>query len=94
MKGDFTALGRYLAEKRLEKGLSQAAVARTLGYSSAQFISNFERGVCAPPMKKLKRMMEMYEMPSNKVTVLLLDAQEVYIRKFLSSKLKARSLGA
>jgi transcriptional regulator with XRE-family HTH domain len=94
MKGNFLILGRYLAEKRLEKGLSQAAVARTLGYSSAQFISNFERGVCAPPMKKLKKMIDMYGMSPNKVTILLLDAQEEYIRKVLVPVSKGKSASA
>ena len=47
MKELFQVLGDYLQSKRMKVGLSQGDVATKLGYSSPQFISNFERGLCA-----------------------------------------------
>lgn len=38
---------RLLKEKRLASGLSQLEIAKTLGYSSGQFVSNWERGLCS-----------------------------------------------
>ena len=41
-------LAKYLKEKRLAANLSQINIAHRLGYGSAQFISNWERGVAWP----------------------------------------------
>ncbi len=54
------ALSDFLKEKRTQVGLSQKDVADKLGYSSAQFISNWERGLSSPPMHTLKKLAEMY----------------------------------
>lgn len=89
MKGNFKDLGKYLAEKRLEKGLSQNEVANLLGYSSGQFISNFERGICAPPLKKLRVLMGLYSLSLDRITRLLLDAQENFIRGSLASRARS-----
>lgn len=42
-----------LLKKREDVGLTQKELAKKLGMSSAQLISNWERGVCDPPIKKL-----------------------------------------
>lgn len=39
---------------REKKGLTQAALAWRLGYSTPQFISNIERGVCRIPISKFR----------------------------------------
>lgn len=49
-------LAQTLKEVRIKAGLSQREVADTLGYSSAQFISNWERGVSHPPINSLKKI--------------------------------------
>jgi transcriptional regulator with XRE-family HTH domain len=45
--------GSHLRELRLEAALTQEVVSENLGYSSAQFISNWERGVALPPVDVL-----------------------------------------
>lgn len=55
-------LGVELQKARVEIGLTQIEVAKKLGYDSAQFISNFERGVCLPPKKTVKTLAKMYKM--------------------------------
>ena len=50
----FQKLGPFLKKARSKMGLSQRDVADKLGYTSPQFISNVERGLCSPPLKKLK----------------------------------------
>ena len=50
-KADF---GRFLADARVDAGVTQAEVAEGLGLASAQFVSNVERGLCLPPVKHIR----------------------------------------
>lgn len=47
------ALGKWLKVKREEVKLTQAGLAKALGYDNAQIISNIERGVSAIPQKRI-----------------------------------------
>jgi transcriptional regulator with XRE-family HTH domain len=49
MKTEF--LGPILKKAREDAGLTQKQLADELGYSAAQFISNWERGVSSPPIE-------------------------------------------
>lgn len=53
------SFGQYLRQARESKNLTQGQVASKLGYTSAQFISNFERGICAPAEDKMKDLMKL-----------------------------------
>ncbi len=91
-KADFhKELGLFLKEYRLNKGLSQGAVARVLGYSSAQFVSNFERGLCSPPLQKLRVLVDLYGIPVDMLTELLVDSQKRLIEAHLSKKIRRRA---
>jgi transcriptional regulator with XRE-family HTH domain len=68
-------VGEYLQQARKRAGYSQRQVADTLGYSSAQFISNFERGIAVPPLKKLKVLVKMYKLPVPELMDKILDAE-------------------
>lgn len=46
----------YLKRARVAAGLSQRDVSNKMGYSTPQFISNWERGVSLPPMKSFKKL--------------------------------------
>ena len=72
---NYGALGEYLQEMRMKSNLTQREVSLELGYSSAQFISNFERGISSPPLKKLKELIRMYKMPVEKVMGLVLEGE-------------------
>ena len=72
---NYVALGEYLQEMRIKSDLTQREVSLELGYSSAQFISNFERGISSPPLKKLKELIRMYKMPVEKVMGLVLEGE-------------------
>ncbi len=82
----FRALGEHLQAKRVKVGLSQGSVARKLGYSSPQFVSNFERGLCAPPLNKLKLLVELYDMKGEEVIKLMIREHERHLRKVLAVK--------
>jgi transcriptional regulator with XRE-family HTH domain len=79
----FKALSVFLKTKRLQAGLTQIEVSRALGYSNSQFLSNCERGLCAPPLCGIRILMKLYKIPTNAMIKLLIDEQ----RKFLRSKL-------
>jgi transcriptional regulator with XRE-family HTH domain len=58
-------LAELLIELRVKNGLTQRQVATRLGYTSAQFVSNWERGLSAPPTKKLGEIAEIYKTSSD-----------------------------
>jgi len=68
-----------LKKARENSGLSQAEVARELGYTSPQFVSNWERGLSSPPVPKLKKLCKMYELAMDDAYHAMLSAtlQEV-----------------
>ena len=78
------SLGNYLKSSRVEAGFTQSEVAEKLGYSSPQFISNFERGLCSPPLRNLKTLVKMYSIPVEEILTLILEEQESILRKALS----------
>jgi len=56
-------LADFLRDKRIDSGYSQMDVAKKLGYTSAQFISNWERGLSSPPIHTLRKLSELYKIP-------------------------------
>lgn len=67
-------LASFLKSKRQISGLSQKEVSDRLGYSTAQFISNWERGVSSPPMNILKKLAEIYKVSLEEFYDVLLQA--------------------
>jgi transcriptional regulator with XRE-family HTH domain len=57
---NYRPVGDYLRKSRTRAGLTQRQVADTLGYSSSQFISNFEAGISVPPLRKLVMLEQLY----------------------------------
>lgn len=90
MKELFKVLGDFLQSRRIKAGLSQGDVATKLGYSSPQFISNFERGLCAPPLNKLKMLLALYDLNGEDVMKLMLKEHEKHLRKALGLKSKKK----
>lgn len=84
LKRDYEDFGRYLADKRTAAGLTQRQVADTLGYSSAQFISNFERGIATPPLPKLKKLISIYKMSLDTTLDLIISCERARISAALS----------
>jgi transcriptional regulator with XRE-family HTH domain len=77
--------GDYLKEKRVKANLSQAEVAEELGYSSPQFVSNFERGLCTPPLSALKQMLSLYNISKKEMVELLVRQERKHIELALST---------
>ena len=79
-KGNFMAIGRYLREKREKAALSQMDVSQKLGYTTSQFVSNFERGLCTPSWSALRILVKLYQIPELEILEFLLKEQENLIK--------------
>jgi len=85
------SLGKYLKSKREKAELSQAQVAKKLGYTTPQFISNWERDISCPPINALKKLGTLYGISAEELFDVRLKAaiDEVTLdlkRRFASSK--------
>lgn len=69
-------LSEYLRSKRIESGLTQAEVATRLGYTSPQFISNWERGLASPPAFIIKDLAKIYQISADDLFQRLLKEVE------------------
>lgn len=68
-------VGAYLRQMRVNAGLTQKYVAGELGYSTSQFISNFERGLVLPPLKKMKVLIRLYNLSVPEFIRLVVEAE-------------------
>jgi len=59
--------GEVLRELRTNAGISQGRVAQVLGYKSAQFVSNWERGLSEPPIETLATLAELFQISSDSI---------------------------
>lgn len=87
-------LSEFLKEKRTLVGLTQGQVAKELGYSTAQFVSNWERGVSSPPLNALRKLAQMYkvdeeEMFESFLAVTLQEVSDSLRKRYYSVKMKA-----
>jgi transcriptional regulator with XRE-family HTH domain len=81
----------FLKESRMAAGLTQTEVASKLGYSSAQFVSNWERGLSSPPIKTLARLIKIYKVNPNVVMELCLMPLKRELSRVLTGKASGSS---
>jgi transcriptional regulator with XRE-family HTH domain len=87
---DFVEFGKYLRQKREDVNLSQGEVARKLDYSTAQFVSNWERGLAAPPADKMKRLVTLLEIPEDEIIDMLSSLSVRYWTHKIRGRLTAK----
>lgn len=79
---DFFELGQYLKEKRVSAGLTQTELASKLGEVHTQFVSNWERGMCAPPNHCFQKLIEVLDLSRDKlVKVMVADSKKLIADK-------------
>jgi transcriptional regulator with XRE-family HTH domain len=86
-----TILADYLKEKRIASGLSQKDVASKMGYSTPQFISNWERGISQPPINSIKKLCEIYGVESEQLFEHSLSATLEIVTEELRKKFNSAS---
>lgn len=72
-KAALQEFGIYLREKRLKAGLTQLEMAKVCGHSTAQFISNIERGLCACPSNVLKKVSKFYDIDKKELLEIMVN---------------------
>jgi transcriptional regulator with XRE-family HTH domain len=86
-------LSDYLRQKRVDSGLSQLDVAKVLGYSSPQFVSNWERGLVSPPLETIAVLIELYKIqPTEVVDKIMIETRD-YLESQLSKRKKSGGKG-
>lgn len=84
---EFFELGQYLREKRVNAGITQAELATKLGNVHTQFVSNWERGMCAPPNHCFQKLITVLDLNRDKlVKVMLADSKKVIADKVFSKQ--------
>jgi transcriptional regulator with XRE-family HTH domain len=69
-------LAQYLKKCREKAGYSQTQVSAKLGYTSPQFISNWERGLSHPPVKSLNKLAKLYKVKG-------VELGEIFIKTYV-----------
>lgn len=82
------SLGSFIRRMRLEKEYSQADLAANLGYTSPQFISDWERGISSPPVKKLHELSVLLEVKVDVLFDLLVALSTEQLVENLSEEFK------
>ena len=82
------SLGDFIRKMRLEKEYSQAELAANLGYTSPQFISDWERGISSPPVKKLHELSALLEVKVDVLFDLLVTLATEQLVENLSKEFK------
>ena len=82
----FEQLGQYLKECRVDKGLTQKALANKLGNIHTQFVCNWERGMCAPPNHCFVNLLQMLKVDRNKIVDIMLEDSRSEIESIVFGK--------
>ena len=79
-------LDKFLVERRVAKGLSQAEVSKYLNLKSPQYVSNIERGVCSPSLETLNKLIALYDLDRLElISYLVEEYKQEVIKKILRS---------
>lgn len=83
---EFKKLGEYLKKKRLEKKLSQGDLATLLKRVHIQFVSNWERGICAPPGHSFQKLIDILKLNRAHLVDVMLEDSKAEIEKKVYKK--------
>lgn len=65
---NFPFQAELIKKSRIKKNLTQQEVSDNLGYSSAQFVSNWERGLSEPPDHSVRLVCRMLKISKDDLT--------------------------
>lgn len=88
---EFLNLGLLLKNKRIQKKFTQAELASALDMHS-QYVSNWERGLCAPPADRFHRLIELLKIKRVHVVEAMLADAKNEIREKVYQKRKTRKI--
>ncbi len=77
----YVELARFLRRKREGRGLSQNNIAEALGFSSSQFVSNWERAISSPPMNSLPLLSRLLRIKEYEIAGILMRITKAEVRE-------------
>lgn len=83
-----TALGKIFKTLRENAGLTQRDVSSKMGYTTIQFVSNWERGLSAPPIKDLPKLARLYSTSAEYIFEHVKDAKCGELKAKLSKQFR------
>lgn len=83
-------LAKFIKRKRIEACLTQAELATELGYSTPQFISNWERGLSQPPVDTLVVLAGLIKVNKDELFNMLLAMKIEEITEEFKQKFKMK----
>lgn len=78
--------GEYWRQARRKRNMTQLELSELLGWESAQFISNVERGLAHYPLMTLPKLIHLLGLPFEEVIDLIMRKEEKELRKYLRKK--------
>lgn len=78
------AFAAYIKAKRVKSGNSQKDLAKKLGYTTSQFISNWERGISLPPSESLGILSAVLNVPRTEIATKIVSCLVEYNTKKLN----------
>ena len=80
-------LANALKKARMDSKVTQKQLAKSLGWGPAQYVSNFERVISAPPLKDIPKICSIINLDTKIVYRLLCDVQVERIQKKFKGKI-------
>ena len=78
-------LNKLLKMARIDCDFKQLEVSKELGLANAQYLSNIERGLCAPSMETVLALAKIYKIVPNKIIdVMISDYNQALEQKIRS----------
>lgn len=74
-------IGSFIRENRIKQGLTQNDIAKYLGLSTYQHISNIERDLVTPSLKSVSKMSKILKVDSIKLENMILEQKVDLIRQ-------------
>lgn len=81
---------KALRAARIKASLSQRDVANRLGYSSAQFVSNWERAISRPPNSAFRELADLFKVPVTKLVNAAVEDLDNETKRWRLSILRGR----
>jgi len=83
---EFSNLGEFLKKHRVEAGMTQSELALALGGIHSQFVSNWERGLCAPPGHSFQALIKVLGIKREALLEVMVADARAGIKKRVYSK--------
>lgn len=72
--GGTKTMGNILTKMRKDKNITQIQIARRFGWTSAQFVSNWERGTAPIPASAIPGLASMFDVSIDTLEKIMLEA--------------------